>query len=292
MVLAEIANAFEQYGFFQVVNHGIPSSILHNTLSAGKQFFDLPAHEKQKYANNPLTYEGYGSRIGVQKGAILDWGDYFYFHVLPASIRDPSKWPRKPVSWRETMEEYSKHLSKLAESLLCAMSMTLGLAPQGLRQSFGGDINLSLRINFYPPCPQPNLTLGLSAHSDPGGLTILMQDDEIPGLQVRYDGNWIRVKPAPGGLTVNLGDQIQIMTNGIYKSIEHRVVVNQHKERVSVAAFFSPGNDTNVGPMMELTSPDRPAKYPKMSFKEYRSFIRRRGTQGKQVLQSMESSTQ
>ncbi|MCO5561087.1 hypothetical protein L7F22_014708 [Adiantum nelumboides] len=290
LVLAEIGHACEECGFFQVTNHGIPLSLLQRTLLVAKQFFDLPLDEKQAYANNPLTYEGYGSRLGVEKGAILDWGDYFFFHVLPTSIRDPSKWPTRPTLWRETMDEYSQHLAKLGYKMLEAISTTLDVSPNTLKESFGDHINLALRVNFYPSCPQPNLTLGLSAHSDPGGLTILLQDEQVSGLQVRRHGKWVPVKPTPGGLIVNLGDQIQIMSNGIYKSVEHRAVVNRDKQRVSIAAFFNPSNEQEVGPIRELVSPKHPARYMPMTFKEYRSFIRRSGTQGKQFVDSVTSS--
>ncbi|KAI5075450.1 hypothetical protein GOP47_0009526 [Adiantum capillus-veneris] len=290
MVLAEIGHACEECGFFQVINHGIPVSLLRKTILVARQFFDLPLEEKQAYANNPLTYEGYGSRLGIEKGAILDWGDYFFFHILPTSIRDPSKWPTKPTFWRETMDEYSQHLAKLGYKMLDAISTTLEVSPDAFQESFGDHINLAFRVNFYPPCPQPDLTLGLAAHSDPGGLTILLQDEHVSGLQVRRHGKWVPVKPTPGGLIVNLGDQIQIMSNGIYKSVEHRAVVNRDQDRVSIAAFFSPSNEKEVGPMKELVSASRPARYTPMTFKEYRSFIRRSGTQGKHVVDSVTSN--
>eukprot|EP00250_Pteridium_aquilinum_P000377 c10411_g1_i1 orf=79-1242(+) len=289
LVLAEMGHACEECGFFQVVNHGIPLSLLQRTLLVARQFFDLPLEEKQAYANNPLTYEGYGSRLGIEKGAILDWGDYFFFHVLPTAIRDPSKWPTKPTLWRETMDECSQHLAKLGYRMLEAISTTLDVPANALKESFGEDTHLAFRVNFYPPCPQPDLTLGLSSHSDPGGLTILLQDEHVTGLQVRRNGKWVPVKPIPGGLIVNLGDQIQIMSNGIYKSVEHRAVVNRDEYRVSIAAFFNPSNERAIGPIKELVSPTHPPRYEPMTFKEYRSFIRRNGTQGKQIVESVSS---
>ena len=69
-------------------------------LNVGREFFNMPLEEKQKYANDPVTYEGYGSRIGVYKRALLDWGDYYFHHFLPPSIRNETKWPSKPENYR------------------------------------------------------------------------------------------------------------------------------------------------------------------------------------------------
>lgn len=108
------------------------------------------------------------------------------------------------------MDECSQHIAKLGYKMLEAISTTLEVSPNALKESFGEDAQLAFRVNFYPPCPQPDLTFGLSSHSDPGGLTILLQDEHVSGLQVRRDGRWVPVKPIPGGLVVNLGDQIQV----------------------------------------------------------------------------------
>ncbi|KAG6526959.1 hypothetical protein ZIOFF_009046 [Zingiber officinale] len=158
---AAVAAACGEWGFFQLVNHGIETA--EEVRRAWREFFALPMEEKQRYANSPATFEGYGSRLGVVKGAVLDWGDYFFLHLLPPS--PPTKWPSSPSQ---------------------------------------------LRVNYYPKCPQPELTLGLSPHSDPGGLTFLLPDEHVKGLQVRHAGEWVTVDPAPGGLIVNIGDQIQV----------------------------------------------------------------------------------
>lgn len=91
------------------------------------------------------------------------------------------------------------------------LSVNLGLEGDELQNAFGGEeIGACLRVNFYPKCPQPDLTLGLSPHSDPGGITLLLPDENVAGLQVRKYHNWITVKPAPNAFIVNIGDQIQV----------------------------------------------------------------------------------
>lgn len=92
------------------------------------------------------------------------------------------------------------------------LSLNLGLEEGYLQKSFGGEgVGACLRVNFYPRCPQPDLTLGLSSHSDPGGLTILLPDDDVAGLQVLKDEKWVTVKPIPNAFIVNIGDQVQVL---------------------------------------------------------------------------------
>lgn len=102
---------------------------------------------------------------------------------------------------------------KLSGKLMKMLSVNLGIEEGYLQNAFGGEHNIGacMRVNYYPKCPQPDLTLGLSSHSDPGGLTLLLPDEQVTGLQVRKDDNWITVKPAPHALIVNIGDQIQVI---------------------------------------------------------------------------------
>ncbi|KAM0013257.1 putative flavonol synthase [Helianthus debilis subsp. tardiflorus] len=207
----QISIACREWGFFQVINHGLKAELVDGVREIWREFFHEPMEVKQKYANLPLTYEGYGSRLGLQKGAILDWSDYYFLHYLPSSLKDHRKWPDRPSSLRELVEEYSKEILRLGNSLLEVFSINLGLRHDYLQNRFGGeDIGACLRVNFYPKCPQPDLTLGLSSHSDPGGITFLLPDENVSGLQVRRNEEWITVKPVRHGIIVNIGDQIQV----------------------------------------------------------------------------------
>ncbi|KAL6955960.1 Jasmonate-induced oxygenase 2 [Sarracenia purpurea var. burkii] len=98
--LKQISEACRDWGFFQVVNHGVSPRLMDGAREVWREFFHLPMEMKQAYANSPKTYEGYGSRLGVQKGAILDWSDYYFLHYLPASLKDHKKWPAFPLSLR------------------------------------------------------------------------------------------------------------------------------------------------------------------------------------------------
>ncbi|KAI5578987.1 hypothetical protein BDE02_08G062100 [Populus trichocarpa] len=263
-ILDQISIACREWGFFQVINHGVSPQLMDRAREAWRQFFHSPMEVKQAYANTPKTYEGYGSRLGVEKGAILDWSDYYFLHYLPSTLKDCSKWPTIPADCREVLDEYGKQLVKLCGRLMKILSINLGLGEERLQNAFGGEnIGACLRVNFYPKCPQPDLALGLSSHSDPGGITLLLPDNHVPGLQV--------------------------LSNATYKSVEHRVIVNSSKERVSLAFFYNPKSDIPIEPLKELVAPDRPPLYPAMTFDEYRLFIRMRGPSGKSQVESLKS---
>ena len=114
---------------------------------------------------------------------------------------------------REITDEYGRELVRLCGMLMKVMSISLGLDVGFLQKAFGGDeVGACMRVNYYPKCPQPDLTLGLSAHSDPGCLTVLLADDRVKGLQVRKGDTWVTVQPVPNAFIVNIGDQIQVVS--------------------------------------------------------------------------------
>lgn len=187
------------------------------------------------------------------------------------------------------MEEYGKQLRKMSERVMELLSEGLGLDRGRLQSGFGGkeEAGVCMRVNYYPKCPQPDLTLGLSSHSDPGGITVLLPDDKVRGLQVKNAGRWVTVKTLSDAFIVNVGDQVQVLSNGIYRSVEHRVVVNSTRERLSMAFFYNPRSDLLLGPMPELVSKSRPATYQPMTFDQYRLYIRKQGPRGKSHVDSL-----
>ncbi|KAG2241224.1 hypothetical protein Bca52824_096790 [Brassica carinata] len=261
-----------------VINHGVRPELMEAAREAWRSFFNLPVEAKEVYSNSPSTYEGYGSRLGVEKGAILDWNDYYFLHYLPLVLKDLNKWPLY-LSTLEVMDEYGEELVKLGERLARVLSSILGLKEEQLQEAFGGEDGC-----MYEACPWP------LPHSDPGGITILLPDDKVVGLQVRYRDTWITVNSHPHAFVVNLGDQIQILSNSIYKSSEHRVIVNSQKERVSLAFFYNPKSDIPIQPLQQLVTSNNPPLYPPMSFDEYRLFIRTQGPRGKSYVESHISS--
>lgn len=132
---------------------------------------------------------------------------------------------------RELMEEYTNEILKLGAVLLKVFSMNLGLKEDALQKAFGGkEVGACLRANFYPKCPQPDLTLGLSSHSDPGGMTFLLPDEQVFGLQIRKDNQWVAIRPARHAIIVNIGDQLQVIFfHLIYSSLGlHQCLLNDN----------------------------------------------------------------
>ncbi|ONK77057.1 uncharacterized protein A4U43_C02F2650 [Asparagus officinalis] len=273
-----ISDACKEWGFFQVINHGVSLDLVAKMRTVWREFFHLPVEAKKKLANSPKTYEGYGSRLGVEKGAILDWGDYYFLHVLPEHVKNYDKWPANPESCREITEEYGRDVVKLCGTLMKVLSISLGLDVGYLQKAFGGDeVGACIRVNYYPKCPQPDLTLGLSAHSDPGVLTIVLADDRVKGLQVRKGNAWVNVQPEPNAFIVNIGDQMQ--GDG----------QTHTAERFCVVLFYNPRSDLPLFPARELVTTERPQLYQPMTFNEYRLYIRKRGPKGKTQVESLKA---
>ncbi|XP_077251575.1 jasmonate-induced oxygenase 1-like [Tasmannia lanceolata] len=281
-----LSSACKEWGVFQVVNHGIPRELLASAMDVSRSFFELPMEEKVKYANDPVSYEGYGSRIGVKKDIILDWNDYFFHHLRPFSAtKDYQKWPLQPVDYRKTINEYGERVFSLCKRLLDIFSEDLGLPRGSLLESFGGEdgVGACYRMNYYPKCPQPELALGLAPHTDPGCFTAIFQD-QVSGLQVNKDGVWFNVPPVKDALVIILADQLEIVSNGIYKSVDHRTAVNGDKERMSLVVFFNPDGNKKIGPMEALVEKMGSHVYSEMSFNEYRMFIRTLGVAGRTIV--------
>ncbi|TXG50793.1 hypothetical protein EZV62_023317 [Acer yangbiense] len=123
-------------------------------------------------------------------------------------------------------------------------------------------------LNYYPPCPEPELTFGLPGHTNPNPITFLLQDD-VPGLQVLRNGKWVAVDPIPNTFIVSIGDQMQVPSNDKYKSVLHRAVVNSDKERISIPTFYCPSPDSVIGPAKELVGQHHPAVYMNFTYGEY-----------------------
>ncbi|KAL6839898.1 hypothetical protein ACP4OV_029708 [Aristida adscensionis] len=282
--LNKLRLACEEWGFFQVVNHGIEHELLDETEKVAREFFMLPLEEKEKYPMAPGGIQGYGHAFVFSEDQKLDWCNMLALGVAPASIRQPSLWPTTPASFAATLERYSGEVRRLCRALLAHVAATLGLAPGAFDGMFGEAVQ-AVRMNFYPPCPRPELVLGLSAHSDGSAVTVLQQDMSCAGLQVRKDGAWVPVHPIPHALVVNLGDTLEVLTNGRYKSVEHRAVTNGEKERLTVVTFYAPAYDVELGPMPEFVTDETPSRYRRYNHGEYsRHYVTSR-LEGKRTLE-------
>ncbi|XP_057819856.2 protein SRG1-like [Cryptomeria japonica] len=266
--LEKLGMACQEWGFFQVakMNHGIPLSLTERMKGIVREFIQLPLEEKLKYKIQEL--EGYGQAFVISDDQILDWADMMSLTTLPPENRNMDFWPTKPVDFRETVDQYALEIQKLSNTILFLLSENVGLTPDCFL-NMCGKMRQRMRLNYYPPCPRPDLVLGISPHSDGFALTVLLQDDEIVGLQICKDGEWIPVQPIPGSLVINIGDMLEVISNGIYKSIEHRAVTNLDRDRISIAMFYGPNIEIEVGPAPELTDELHPCQYKRFIQADY-----------------------
>lgn len=254
-----------------MVNHGIPTELINKLQTVGKHFFELPQEEKEVYAKpqGAQTVEGYGTKLQRDLEGKKGWVDHLFHKIWPPSVINYQFWPKNPPSYREVNEEYAKYMRGVVEKLFRSLSLGLGVGGHVLEDAAGGEeLEYVLKINYYPPCPRPDLALGVVAHTDMSTLTILVPND-VPGLQVFKDDRWIDAKYIPSALIVHIGDQIEILSNGKYKSVLHRSTVNKEKARMSWPVFLEPPPEFVVGPLPQLTNEENPAKYKAKKFKDY-----------------------
>ncbi|RHN42327.1 putative codeine 3-O-demethylase [Medicago truncatula] len=269
-----------------LINHGVGESLLENVKKGAEEFFNLPMEEKKKFKQRDGNVEGYGQAFVVSKEQKLDWPDMFFLFTWPSHKRKPHLFPNIPLPFRDDLEAYSGELKNLAIQILDLMAKALAVDTMEIRELFGEGVQ-SMRINYYPPCPQPELVMGINPHSDGSGLTILLQANEVEGLQIKKDELWIPVKPLPNAFIINVGDMLEITTNGIYQSVQHRATVNSKKERLSIATFYFPNMEGNLGPAPSLVNPNNPTVFERISVLEYRKGYLSRELNGKSYLDSL-----
>ncbi|KAL6991352.1 hypothetical protein U1Q18_009467 [Sarracenia purpurea var. burkii] len=178
-------------------------------------------------------------------------------------------------------------MKDLSMKLLGCMEKALKIKDREVMQLFDGEGLQAMRMNYYPPCLQPELALGFSPHSDASAITILLQHNEVDGLQIKNDGHWIPIKPLPNAFIVNIGDIFEILTNGIYKSIEHRAIANKEKERISIGVFVSPRLDAPLGPTPSLVTSENPAMFITSTVDDYLKRFVKHEFRGKTFIESL-----
>ncbi|KAL4285344.1 hypothetical protein GQ457_16G029750 [Hibiscus cannabinus] len=280
-IVEKVRNASESWGFFQIVNHGIPVSVMEDMKAGAARFFEQDLEVKKKFYTRDTKKVVYNSNFHLYSSPAADWKDSLFCSMAP----DPPTPEELPDVSRDIIIEYTEELRQLGCLLFELLSEALGLQPDHLKD-MGVAEGLVLLSHYYPACPQPELTLGITKHSDNDFLTVVLQD-HTSGLQVLHQNQWVDIAPIPGALVVNIGDLLQLISNDGFKSVEHRVVTKSVGPRVSAACFFTTllrPNPRTYGPIKELLSEDNPPKYREVTVREYVSYFHTKGLDGTSAL--------
>nr|ABX10770.1 gibberellin 20-oxidase-like protein [Selaginella moellendorffii] len=284
--LKDLMEAAREWGFFRLVNHGVLSDVTEKLESDGKELFALPLEQKKKAVRLPESIIGY--YFGAESVFSKAWLEAFHFsgdkEVTDNMIRQVS--PENFNELSASVHNYIDAYQKLAIEVVELMAIALGLEPSTFSKytATKGDKS-TVRVCYYPPCPQPQQTLGQRPHADPILITIVHQDD-VGGLQILKNNRWIAVKPEPGTVVVNVGDTLQVLSNDIYPSVQHQVVLNSERSRLSMAFFLIPEADALIVPAKGLVDDEHPVRHPPFIYRDYRKSYGERRAVGKSHLES------
>ncbi|KAK9074558.1 hypothetical protein SSX86_007156 [Deinandra increscens subsp. villosa] len=267
MVVEEIRRASSTLGFFQIVNHSIPPTLIGSVIGSMKEFFEQSTEYKMRfYTRDAGKSVAYRSNFDLFRSKAACWRDSLQVRMSPAVL----DWEMVPEMCRVAIAEWDKAVTGLGEELMSILCEGLGIKTDKLKELSCLE-GRSIVSHYYPQCPQPELTVGIGSHTDPGVLTMVVQNEVGGLLQVKCGDEWADVEAVPGGIVINIGDLLQMMSNNEYKSVEHRVLANPVEgARVSSVVFFTPGNrDKLYGPFPELISTMKPATYRELIYEEY-----------------------
>jgi isopenicillin N synthase-like dioxygenase len=264
-VAGQIQAACRERGFFYVTGHGVPAGLLDELAAASAEFFGLPSADKLEIA---MERGGRAWRGFFPVGAELTSGrpdlkEGLYFGAELA-VDDPrvragvplhggNLFPRQVPRLRPLVLAYLDALTSLAQTVLAGVALSLGLDAGYFAAGYTADPTILFRIFHYPPSPPQTRDWGVGEHTDYGLLTLLAQDDS-GGLQIAAPEGWIDAPPIPGTLVCNIGDMLDRLTGGWYRSTPHRVRNLTSHGRLSFPFFLDPGFAAEVPPL-----PDRAA---------------------------------
>ncbi|KAJ3692364.1 hypothetical protein LUZ60_012714 [Juncus effusus] len=231
------------------------------------EFFNMSMEDKSEYYSDDQAKKNrlFSGSMYAKEGPKF-WRDCLRLvsYPLDESIKE---WPQKPKRFREVVARFVVEAREV-------LMLLLNLICQGLELKegyFDGDLTggeMPIHVNYYPTCPNPDLTLGVPAHFDNNIITLLLSG-AISGLQIKHQGNWIGVEPVPNAFAINIGQQIEIITNGMLRSVEHRAVTNAVAARISIAVFLSPKMDCHIMPAEELVNKKKVLLYKSLVFEDF-----------------------
>jgi len=281
----QIGEAARKWGFFHIVNHGIPDTLVAAFEEQMQHFFALPSpvkHEIKRQANNSRGFAD--DELTKQLRDVKEILDIGGPHESGRTTQDgTNQWPsadRLPL-FRHTVEQYYDACAAVAARLLRAIAEDLDVDGDVFASAFANHSSF-LRLNYYP-VRQPQTAhnsgatqLGVSRHTDAGVLTLLLQDTHS-ALEVysgtkedNGDGAWVAVEPVAGALTVNTGDMLQVWSNDVYRAPEHRVRASVQHARFSAPFFYNPRYDAEIFPMLAQGGTLQERRYRRLSWGEFR----------------------
>lgn len=250
----QIKKACEEHGFFYISGHGVDADLQARLEELSLEFFQLPENEKMKIAMElgGRSWRGYFPVGGELTSGRPDIKEGIYFGTELSSDHPKVKtntpmhganlFPEKPKELKAVVLEYMEQVTQAAHAVMRGIALSLGLSADYFHERYTADPLILFRIFHYPP-PKQSEDWGVGEHTDYGLLTILKQDS-IGGLQVKSQGEWIAAPPIENTFICNIGDMLDRMTGGLYRSTPHRVLNASGKSRLSFPLFFDPGFDT------------------------------------------------
>ncbi len=262
-VAVQIARACRESGFFYIVGHGVDEQLQLRLDDLSRKFFAQGSAAKLEIRMEKAgrAWRGYFPVGGELTSGKPDLKEGLYFgaeltddHPLVRSgtpMHGPNLFPGNIPPFRETVLEYLAAMTRLGHSMMEGIALSLGLNESYFAERYTSDPLILFRIFNYPPdatrIPE-NQSWGVGEHSDYGLLTILKQDSS-GGLQVNSKSGWVEAWPLPGSFVCNIGDMLDRMTGGLYRSTAHRVKSPPEHDRLSFPFFFDPNFDAEVRPI-------------------------------------------
>ena len=259
----QIRNACTRHGFFYIIGHGISEDLQQRLEQSAKDFFALPNRLKQSIAMSKggKAWRGYFSLGDELTSGKPDLKEGLYFGSeldndhpkvqADTYLHGANLFPSQLPEMKAVVLEYIDEMTQLGHALMRGIALSLGLNADYFKQHLTYDPLTLFRIFHYPPhesSPLKDASWGVGEHTDYGVLTILKQDS-IGGLQVKTGNSWIDAPPIPGTFVCNIGDMLDKMTGGYYRSTAHRVLNSSNKGRFSYPFFFDPNFDVEVKPI-------------------------------------------
>jgi isopenicillin N synthase-like dioxygenase len=249
--------ACREWGFFQIVGHGIDERTTAALRRAMRAFFALPLPAKQAVARTAENPWGFYDRELTRH--TRDWKQIFDYGPPDGGAIVP-QFPRELPELAPAVTRFYAACDALAFELVEVIAGNLGMPPGALDACFRPHHTSFLRLNYYPRCPARDGHLGVNPHTDAGALTLLLQDEE-PGLEVFHDGAWHLVEPRADALVVNIGDIVQVWSNDRYRAALHRGLAPANAARYSAPFFFNPAYSTEYAPLPSTVDAEHPPRY-------------------------------